>query len=141
MADASNYKDSPNYYPNSFDDIKPDSSYKAHEYHLDNNKVAFFNRNENDDDHFTQPGLLYSKAMDDQARANLVKNIINHMQKIDGERREEIINRQLCHFFRANLDLGMKVASGLGTSASILMICISKSKTLFFSYIRHQTKV
>ncbi|MDR7693539.1 catalase [Riemerella anatipestifer] len=116
MADASNYKDSPNYYPNSFDDIKPDSSYKAHEYHLDNNKVAFFNRNENDDDHFTQPGLLYSKAMDNQARTNLVKNIVNHMQKIDGERREEIINRQLCHFFRANLDLGMKVASGLDIS-------------------------
>lgn len=24
-----------------------------------------------------------------------------------------IINRQLCHFFRANVELGMRVASGL----------------------------
>ncbi len=35
------------------------------------------------------------------------------MKKIDGPKREEIINRQLCHFFRANIELGMKVALGL----------------------------
>ena len=28
----------------------------------------------------------------------------------------EIINRQLCHFFRANIELGMRVAQGLGVN-------------------------
>ena len=28
MADAKDYEDAPNYHPNSFDDIKPDASYK-----------------------------------------------------------------------------------------------------------------
>ena len=35
------------------------------------------------------------------------------MSGIDGPKRDEIINRQLCHFFRANIELGMRVAQGL----------------------------
>jgi catalase len=35
------------------------------------------------------------------------------MKGIDGPKKDEIINRQLCHFFRANIELGMKVASQL----------------------------
>jgi catalase len=35
------------------------------------------------------------------------------MSKIDGPNKDLIINRQLCHFFRANVELGMRVASGL----------------------------
>jgi catalase len=33
---------------------------------------------------------------------------------INGERKDEIINRQLCHFFRADVNLGIAVAKGLG---------------------------
>ncbi len=116
MADASDYEDAPNYYPNSFDDIRPDPAYKGYEYELDSNQVAYFDRNENDDDHFTQPGLLYTKAMNDEDRTHLVNNIVGHMSKIDGPKKNDIINRQLCHFFRANLDLGMRIASGLGVN-------------------------
>ena len=126
MADSSHYQDKPNYYPNSFDDIRPDSSYKNFEYELDSNHVANFNRNENDDDHYTQPGLLYTKAMNQQDRENLVKNIIDHMRGIDGPKRDEIINRQLCHFFRANIELGMKVASGLSVNIDANMMNHSK---------------
>lgn len=114
MADSSSYGSSPNYFPNSFGDVQPDPEYKAFEYDLESNHVAFYNRNENDDDHFTQPGLLYSKAMNDVDREHLVSNIVASMSGIDGEKRDEIINRQLCHFFRANLELGMRVAEGLG---------------------------
>ncbi len=126
MADSSHYRDKPNYHPNSFDDIKPDSSYKNFEYELDSNHVANFSRNESDDDHYTQPGLLYTKAMNQQDRENLVNNIIGSMKGIDGPKRDEIINRQLCHFFRANIELGMKVAMGLNINIDSNMMNHSK---------------
>ncbi len=113
MADSKNYEDKPNYFPNSFDEIRPDSAYKKLEEDLDSNVVAHFDRNEDDNDHYTQPGLLYSKAMTTEDRTNLVNNIIGHMRKIDGPQRDLIINRQLCHFFRANVEMGMRIASGL----------------------------
>lgn len=113
MADASTYQDKPNYFPNSFDETVADSSYKNYDYELDNNRVANYNRNENDDDHYTQPGLLYTKALNENDRKNLIDNIIGSMSGIEGSKKEEILNRQMCHFFRANIELGMKVASGL----------------------------
>ena len=66
----------------------------------------------NDNDHYTQPGLFYTKAMNQDDRTNLVNNIIGHMKKIDGPKRDEIINRQLCHFFRTNVEMG-RIAAGL----------------------------
>lgn len=105
--------DAPNYFPNSFDGIEADAQFKNTEYEINNSLVAHYNRNENDDDHYTQPGLLYSKVLSAEERTRLVSNIVNHMSKISGEKRLEIINRQLCHFFRANIELGMKIAMGL----------------------------
>ena len=127
MANSSNYKDAPNYYPNSFDEIKADSDYKNLEYDLDSTRVAHFNRNENDDDHYTQPGLLYTKAMNQEDRAHLIKNIVDSMNDISGPKREEIINRQLCHFFRANIELGMKIAIGLQVNIDANMMTHTKS--------------
>lgn len=126
MADDSNYEDQPNYYPNSFSDVVPDPAYKDFEYTIESNLVGNFNRNENDDDHYSQPGMLYTKAMNQEDRANLVHNIIGSMQGIDGPKREEIINRQLCHFFRANVELGMKVAAGLQINIDANMMNHSK---------------
>ncbi|MBF8457506.1 catalase [Kaistella sp. G5-32] len=127
MADSSSYKDAPNYYPNSFDGVEPDSDYKNLDYDLDSTSVAHFNRNENDDDHYTQPGLLYTKAMTKEAREHLVKNIIESMNDISGPKKDEIINRQLCHFFRANIELGMKIALGLQVNIDADMITHSKN--------------
>jgi catalase len=45
-------------------------------------------------------------------------NIVGAMQGIDGPKRAEIINRQLCHFFRADIGLGLGVAQGLGVDVS-----------------------
>lgn len=127
MADSSNYQDAPNYFPNSFDGIKPDESCQDFEYDLDSARVANFNRNENDDDHFTQPGLLYTKAMNQEEREHLVHNIVQSMQGISGPKRDEIINRQLCHFFRANIELGMKIAMQLQVNIDANMINHAKS--------------
>jgi catalase len=39
---------------------------------------------------------------------------VGSMNGIGGPKRGEIINRQLCHFFRADMGLGMAIAKGLG---------------------------
>jgi len=104
----------PNYRPNSFDDIVTDEAYKEPAMELESTIADWFDRNENDNDHYTQPGMLYRKAMNDMDRKNLVNNIVGAMSGISGEKKDEIINRQLCHFFRADIQMGMAIASGLG---------------------------
>ena len=47
--------------------------------------------------------------MDEQDRKNTVSNIVSTMKGIVSERKDEIINRQLCHFFRADRQLGVVV--------------------------------
>ncbi len=103
----------PNYRPNSFDELIEDDNYKGIPYELDSNVAGYFDRNENDDDHFTQPGNLF-KIMTPEAKLNTVNNIVGAMSGISGPKKDEIINRQLCHWFRANVDLGMGIAKGLG---------------------------
>ncbi|HLF63106.1 MAG TPA: catalase-related domain-containing protein, partial [Saprospiraceae bacterium] len=46
-------------------------------------------------------------------RHNLVSNIVGAMSGISGPKKDLIINRQLCHFFRADARLGAAVAKGL----------------------------
>ena len=116
MQTSDNGGSNPNYRPNSFDDIVVDESYKEPPMKLDSNIADWFDRNENDNDHYTQPGMLYRKAMNDQDRKNLVSNIVGAMSGISGEKKDEIINRQLSHFFRADIQLGMAVAQGLGVT-------------------------
>ena len=103
----------PNYRPNSFDDIVVDESYKEPPAQLESNIADWFDRNKNDNDHYTQPGMLYRHAMNEQDRKNLVSNIISSMSGISGEKKDEIINRALCHFFQVDTQLGMAVAKGL----------------------------
>jgi len=108
-----NGENSPNYYPNSFDNVKEDDSYKGVNYELDSNIVGYFDRNENDDDHFTQPGNLF-KIMTPEEKVKTINNIVGAMSGISGSKKDEIINLQLCHWFRADAQLGMGVAKGLG---------------------------
>ena len=106
----------PNYRPNSFDDIIVDESYKEPPAQLESSVADWFDRNENDDDHFTQPGLLYNKVMSEKEKKNLISNIVSSMKGISGEKKDEIINRQLSHFYRADSQLGTAVAKGLGVT-------------------------
>ncbi len=104
----------PNYRPNSFDDIIIDETKKEPALHLDSSIADWYDRNENDDDHYTQPGLLYRKAMSEQDRKNLVDNIVVSMNGICGEKRDAIIHLQLCHFCRADMEMGITIAERLG---------------------------
>ena len=117
-----NGANAPNYFPNSFDDIYADQAYKEPAMPLDGMPGDWYDRNApGEDDHYTQPGLLFTKAMNDYDRHNLVSNIVGAMSGISGEKKDLIINRQLCHFFRANAQLGMAVAQGLGVDIDAVM--------------------
>jgi len=117
-----NGEDSPNYSPNSFDDIYADQSYKELPMTLESNTADWYDRNgEGENDHFTQAGLLFTKALNDFDRNNLVSNIVGSMSGIAGKKKDLIVNRQLCHFFRADAKLGMAVAKGLGVDADKIL--------------------
>ena len=113
---SGNSGDSPNYFPNSFDDIGVDKSYKEPPLKLDSDIADIYDRNENDDDHYTQPGLLFRKVMTEQERKNTVSNFVDALSGVTGSKRDEIIQRQLNHFHKADKELAMKVAEGLGFS-------------------------
>ena len=113
MSVDGNGGDSPNYYPNSFDNIEADKNYKDPALKLNSEIADTYDRNENDDDHYTQPGDLFRKVMTDSERKNTVSNIVGAMSGITGEKRDEIIQRQLSHFYKADKDLALKIAKGL----------------------------
>jgi len=118
-----NGEDSPNYFPNSFDEIVPDESYKQPQLQMDSSVADWYDRNAaGDNDHYTQPGILFRKTMSDEDRKNTISNIVGAMSGITGEKKNEIINRQLCHFFRADIGLGMAVAQGLGITVDDKMM-------------------
>ncbi len=112
---------SPNYRPNSFDDIEQDEAYKGQTYELESNLAGYFDRNENDDDHYSQPGNLFEKVMTKEEQQNTINNIIGAMSGISGPKKDEIIMRQLCHWFRASATLGTGIAKGLGVNLDELM--------------------
>jgi len=117
-----NGEDSSNYFPNSFDTIEVDTSYKEPPMELDSTLADWYDRNaDGDNDHYTQPGLLFNKAMNDYDRHNLVANVAAAMSGITGEKKDLIINRQLCHFFRADVKLGMAIAKALQVDVDKIM--------------------
>ncbi len=111
----------PNYFPNSFDTIIADESYKQPTQDLNDSSqsslvAGWYDRNApGENDHYTQPGNLW-RLMTPEQRINTVSNIVGAMSGIDGPKRDQIVNLQLCHWFRADLSLGMAVAQGLGIS-------------------------
>ncbi len=128
MAVNGNGEDAPNYFPNSFDDIYVDESYKEPPLQLETTVADWFDRNgEGENDHFTQPGWLFNKAMNDYDRHNLVANIVGAMSGISGPKKDLIINRQLCHFFRVDVKLGTAIAKGLGVDVDKVLAELKSS--------------
>lgn len=108
----------PNYRPNSFDDITEDKDYAGQPYELESNVAGYYGRNDNDDDHYSQPGMLFDKVMTEAEQQNTINNTVGAMSGISGPKRDEIVNRQLCHWFRASVKMGMGVAEGLEVDVS-----------------------
>jgi catalase len=105
----------PNYAPNSFDDVVADPAYKEPAQPLNSLVADWYDRNaEGENDHYTQPGMLFRQAMTPEQQLATVQNIVGAMRGISGPKKSDIINRQLCHFFRADSRLGTLIAEGLG---------------------------
>ncbi len=58
--------------------------------------------------------------MSPEERAALVQNVAGSMNGVTAEKGEEIVNRQPCHFFRADPEYGMGVARVLGMNVGDL---------------------
>lgn len=114
MAGNGNGGENPNYYPNSFDGITADPRYKEPALPLYSDVADTWDRNANDDDHYTQPGELFRKVMTEQQRQNTINNLIGAMSGVTGPKREEILQRQLGHFKKMDAQLAQTLASGLG---------------------------
>jgi catalase len=57
---------SPNYFPNSFDQIKPDESYGNVPPEEETNISGWFDRNATgENDHYSQPGIFYRQVLSD----------------------------------------------------------------------------
>jgi len=108
-----NGADAPNYFPNSFDGNYEVDNVKTPTYELESAQVAFFDRNENDEDHYSQPKGLFEDVFSEQEQQNTIANIIGSMSAISSGKKEEIIMRQICHWFRVSPKLGLGVAKGL----------------------------
>jgi catalase len=63
-------------------------------------------------DHYTQPGDLY-RLMKEDERTRLVATIVGAMSPVESD---EIKLRQIGHWYKADADLGSRIASGLGLS-------------------------
>lgn len=97
------------YEPNSLGGPKEAPQYKTSPFEVSGNadSVSY-----NSDDHYTQPGDLY-RLMSEEERIRLVQNIVGAMTPVESN---DIKLRQIVHFYKADPELGQRVASGLGLS-------------------------
>lgn len=109
-----NHGPAPNYYPNSFDGIVADKDYKEPAMKLDSALADTWDRNENDDDHYSQPATLFRKVMTDEQRRNTVSNFVGSLKGVTGPKKKEILTRQLDHFRKVDKELAMEISKGLG---------------------------
>ncbi|MEM9292837.1 MAG: catalase [Acidobacteriota bacterium] len=116
MASAEHYGSAPNYWPNSIEDApKPDHQYKDPAWNLGQTLVDRYDSTVDHDD-YTQAGNLY-RMFDNGQRDRLTTAIAGGL----GQARRDIQERQLCHFFRADPDYGLRIAAKLGIEVGAAM--------------------
>jgi catalase len=99
-----------------------DQSYKEPQLALESTVADWYDRNApGEDDHYTQPGNLFRQVLTSTDQQHLIHNIVASMQGITGPKRDDIVYRQLCHLCRADVQLGMGVAAGLGIDVEKLL--------------------
>ncbi len=100
------------YEPNSFDGAAEDDRYAEPPLKIDADFADRFNHREGNDD-YRQPGDLF-RLMTAEQQGRLMDNIAEAMQGVP----EEIVKRQIVHFYRADPAYGEGVASRMGVSVS-----------------------
>ncbi len=84
----------------------------------DQKETSNYYRKETEDDHFTQAGTFYT-SLSEHERLQLTNALTDHLSTIEEERKKQIISRQLCYFFRADIELGMRIAQGTGVELDV----------------------
>lgn len=117
MALGNNGGNAPNYEPNSYDNApKQNPAYAEPPLHLGDVTADRYDHREGNDD-YTQAGDLYRLMTPDQ-QEHLVQNIVGSLSQAQ----QDIQMRQLCHFFRADVNYGRQVAAGMGITIDPSMI-------------------
>jgi catalase len=98
------------YEPNSFSGPVQAPQYREPPLRLSGDADRYDHRIGNDD--YTQPGNLF-RLMTPEQRNRLMDNIAEAMQGVP----VEIVRRQVGHFYRADPDYGIGVATRMGLSA------------------------
>ncbi len=70
-----------------------------------------------DNEQYKELGDRY-KCLSEESKDSLIKKIIDSMKTIDGPKREYLVNIQLCHWFRTDINLGITIAKGLDLDLS-----------------------
>ena len=110
----------PNYFPNSFDEIKVDLVYKEPPLPINSHFADWYDRNcEGENDHFSQPGKLFNLMTQDEKKST-IHNIVYVMSGISGPKKEEITQRQLFLWYRVDPRLGTEIAERLGVELDVL---------------------
>ena len=97
----------PNYYPNSFNGPAPDAKFTPPA--IDVQGMAARHEYPLGDIDFVQTGALYSRAMSDYDRSNLISTIVGHIKNAQ----QRIQYRQCAIFYKAHPEYGTRVAEGL----------------------------
>lgn len=120
-----------NYLPNSFDQVTIDHDYRQLPLHLDSTLADWYDRNApGENDHYTQPGILFRSVMDNEQKQHTINNIVGAMKAITGLKKEEITNRMLHHWYMVDINLGSAIAKGLGVQADPLALPAEKKTDL-----------
>lgn len=120
-----------NYLPNSFDQVTVDHDYRQLPLHLDSTLADWYDRNApGENDHYTQPGILFRSVMDNEQKQHTINNIVGAMKGITGLKKEEITNRMLHHWYMVDINLGSAIAKGLGVQADPLALPAEKKTDL-----------
>ena len=106
MRSVENSDGCPNYEPNSFDGPKENNTYKEPPLKISGDADRYNHRDGNDD--YTQAGQLF-RIMNDDQKQQLFTNIAEAMQGVP----DEIIERQLTHFSKADEEYGNGVRNNL----------------------------
>ncbi len=117
MALGNNGGSAPNYEPNSAEGTpKQNPAYAEPPIHLGDVAVDRYDHRQGNDD-YTQAGNLY-RLLTPEQQERLAQNIVGSLSQA----RQDIQMRQLCHFFRADVSYGRRVAEGLGISIDPSML-------------------
>jgi catalase len=110
------------YEPNSFDGPAEDASRVEPPLAISGDADRFDHRVGNDD--YRQPGDLF-RLMPPDSQQRLMDNIAEAMQGVP----MEIVKRQVAHFYKADPDYGLGVATRMGLSAADLPAAAQAPRT------------